>query len=281
MIDTGVFYKTRAQGLTAMLPLLLSLLLLLSTAATAEAQTPQEDGDARFWEVWNAYIVELVEQELSTPDPWEPLNRKIFAFNDFADRYALTPVAKTYQFIIPDPLEAGIGNMFSNLFEITTILNDLLQLKFGQAASDAGRFLLNSTVGLLGLFDVATPVGLEKHEEDFGQTLGYWGMGSGPYIVVPIIGSYTLRDGVGAYIDSYSDYVTDLNHIPTRNQLWLMRNIDNRARLFAAEELITGDRYTFIRDAYLQRREYLVNDGVVVDSFGEEDWDDEDDWDEE
>ena len=281
MIGTGVFYKTRAQGLTAMLPLLLSLLLLLSTAATAEAQTPQEDGDARFWEVWNAYIVELVEQELSTPDPWEPLNRKIFAFNDFADRYALTPVAKTYQFITPDPLEAGIGNMFSNLFEITTILNDLLQLKFGQAASDAGRFLLNSTVGLLGLFDVATPVGLEKHEEDFGQTLGYWGMGSGPYIVVPIIGSYTLRDGVGAYIDSYSDYVTDLNHIPTRNQLWLMRNIDNRARLFAAEELITGDRYTFIRDAYLQRREYLVNDGVVVDSFGEEDWDDEDDWDEE
>jgi len=281
MIGTGVFYKTRAQGLTAMLPLLLSLLLLLSTVATAEAQTPQEDGDARFWEVWNAYIVELVEQELSTPDPWEPLNRKIFAFNDFADRYALTPVAKTYQFITPDPLEAGIGNMFSNLFEITTILNDLLQLKFGQAASDAGRFLLNSTVGLLGLFDVATPVGLEKHEEDFGQTLGYWGMGSGPYIVVPIIGSYTLRDGVGAYIDSYSDYVTDLNHIPTRNQLWLMRNIDNRARLFAAEELITGDRYTFIRDAYLQRREYLVNDGVVVDSFGEEDWDDEDDWDEE
>ncbi len=281
MIGTGVFYKIRAQGLTAMLPLLLSLLLLLSTAATAEAQTPQEDGDARFWEVWNAYIVELVEQELSTPDPWEPLNRKIFAFNDFADRYALTPVAKTYQFIIPDPLEAGIGNMFSNLFEITTILNDLLQLKFGQAASDAGRFLLNSTVGLLGLFDVATPVGLEKHEEDFGQTLGYWGMGSGPYIVVPIIGSYTLRDGVGAYIDSYSDYVTDLNHIPTRNQLWLMRNIDNRARLFAAEELITGDRYTFIRDAYLQRREYLVNDGVVVDSFGEEDWDDEGDWDEE
>ncbi len=281
MIDTGVFYKTRAQGLTAMLPLLLSLLLLLSTVATAEAQTPQEDGDARFWEVWNAYIVELVEQELSTPDPWEPLNRKIFAFNDFADRYALTPVAKTYQFITPDPLEAGIGNMFSNLFEITTILNDLLQLKFGQAASDAGRFLLNSTVGLLGLFDVATPVGLEKHEEDFGQTLGYWGMGSGPYIVVPIIGSYTLRDGVGAYVDSYSDYVTDLNHIPTRNQLWLMRNIDNRARLFAAEELIAGDRYTFIRDAYLQRREYLVNDGVVVDSFGEEDWDDEDDWDEE
>ena len=281
MIGTGVFYKTRAQGLTAMLPLLLSLLLLLSTVATAEAQTPQEDGDARFWEVWNAYIVELVEQELSTPDPWEPLNRKIFAFNDFADRYALTPVAKTYQFITPDPLEAGIGNMFSNLFEITTILNDLLQLKFGQAASDAGRFLLNSTVGLLGLFDVATPVGLEKHEEDFGQTLGYWGMGSGPYIVVPIIGSYTLRDGVGAYIDSYSDYVTDLNHIPTRNQLWLMRNIDNRARLFAAEELITGDRYTFIRDAYLQRREYLVNDGVVVDSFGEEDWDDEDDWNEE
>ncbi|ARN76431.1 hypothetical protein BST96_14905 [Oceanicoccus sagamiensis] len=266
--------KAKAQCLTIAIAF-----ILLCLPAISHAQTATEEDDRRFWDVWNAYIVELVEQELSTPDPWEPLNRKIFAFNDFADRYALTPVAKGYQWITPDPVEAGIGNMFSNLLEVTTILNDLLQLKFGQAASDTGRFLLNSTVGLLGLFDVATPIGLEKHEEDFGQTLGYWGVGPGPYIVVPIFGSYTVRDGLGAYIDTYSDYVTNIDHIPTRNQLWLMRNIDKRAGLFAAEELITGDRYAFIRDAYLQRREYLVNDGVVVDSFGEEDWDD--DWDEE
>ncbi len=164
MIGIGVSHKVkervRAQGLSVAISL-----LLLCLSAMSVAQDTQDEEDRRFWDVWNAYIVELVERELSTPDPWEPLNRKIFAFNDFADRYALTPVTKGYQFITPDPLEAGIGNMFSNLLEITTILNDLLQLKFGQAASDTGRFLLNSTVGLVGLFDVATPIEKKYHQQ--------------------------------------------------------------------------------------------------------------------
>lgn len=269
MIDLEVLQKARVQALTAAM-----LLMILCLSATAVAQTEEAD-DGRFR---NAYNAELVERELSTPDPWELINRKTFAFNDVADHYVLTPVAKTYQFVTPDPLEAGIDNMFSNLLEVTTIINDLLQLKFAQAASDTGRFLLNSTVGLLGLFDVATPVGLEKHDEDFGQTLGYWGIGSGPYVVVPILGSYTIRDGLGTYLDTYSDYVTNLDHIPSRNQSRLLRTVDKRAGLFAAEELITGDRYAFIRDVYLQRREYLVNDGSIVDSFGDEDWDEQDDY---
>ena len=267
MIDSEVLQKLNAK--VATIAIVLTMLFL---SATATAQT-QEAEDHHFWDAWNAYIIELVEQELSAPDPWEPLNRKVFAFNDFVDRYTLTPIAKTYQFVTPDPLEAGIGNMFSNLTEVTTIINDLLQLKFGQAASDTGRFLLNSTVGLLGLFDVATPIGLEKHQEDFGQTLGYWGMGSGPYIVLPILGSYTVRDGLGSYPDNYSDYLKHLDHVSSRNQWQFLRIIDVRTSLFSAEELIAGDRYTFIRDAYLQRREYLVNDGLIVDSFGDEDWD--------
>ena len=243
----------------------------------------QKEEDLRFWEEWNAFITELIRREFEAPDPWEPLNRKVFAFNDFTDRYALTPAAKAYQWITPDPLERGIGNMFANVREVTTILNGLLQFKFVQAASDTGRLLINTTVGLLGLFDVASAVGLEKHNEDFGQTLGYWGVGPGPYVVLPLLGSYTLRDSLGLYADTYVDYIRNIEHIPTRNQIGVTRVLHDRAGLFTAEQLITGDRYTFIRDAYLQRRAYLVNDGVLEDSFGDEDFEDDwgDEWEEE
>ena len=259
---------------------LLTLLLCFGLAIPALANEAEEDefdgyevtvDDEPFWVAWNAYISELVQQELATPDPWESFNRKMFAFNDVADRYILTPVAKSYQWITPDPVERSVGNVFSNLLEIRTITNDLLQLKFLQAASDTGRFVINSTVGLVGIFDVASSLGLEKHDEDFGQTLGYWGVGAGPYLVVPIFGSYTLRDGIGVFPDTYTDYITNLDHVPTRNQLWVFRNVHDRSELFAAEELITGDRYSFIRDAYLQRRAYLVNDGQVEDDFGDDD----------
>ncbi len=254
---------------------LIALLCLPSLSYSANAG----DEDRHFWEEWNEFITDLIQKELETPDPWESWNRKVFAFNDFADRYALAPVARSYQWITPDPVEKGIGNMFANLREVSTILNDLLQFKFGQAASDSGRLLINSTVGIAGLFDVASPIGLEKHNEDFGQTLGYWGVGSGPYLVVPFLGSFTVRDGLGAPIDAYTDYIRTIDHIPTRNQLYATRIISQRASLFSAEKLISGDRYAFIRDAYLQRREYLVNDGVIQDTFGDEDYEDE--WDEE
>jgi phospholipid-binding lipoprotein MlaA len=132
----------------------------------------------------------------------------------------------------------------------------------------------------MSMFDVASSIGLEKNNEDLGQTLGYWGLGAGPYLVVPFFGSYTFRDGLGAYGDIYSDYISGISHIPTRNQVWGVRVLDRRASVFAAEGLITGDKYTFLRDAYLQQREYMVKDGVVEDTFGEEDteWGDED-WD--
>lgn len=242
--------------------------------ASATGSAAMAEEDQAFWEQWNAYVADLIRGSLETPDPWEGWNRKVFAFNDVVDRYALKPVTKGYRFITPDPLEAGISNAFANLFEIRTIANDILQLKLLQAVSDTGRFVVNSTLGLVGLFDVATVIGLEKHQEDFGQTLGYWGVGSGPYLVLPLLGPNTLRDGIGRFPDSYLDVIPEeVDHVPTRNQLMATRLISARAALFTAEELITGDRYTFIRDAYLQRREFMVKDGVVEDTFGDEDFD--------
>ncbi len=219
----------------------------------------------------------VVQETLETanphnPDPWESFNRKIYAFNDVADRYFLKPVAKGYQWITPQFLEDGIHRIFSNLGEVSNILNSLLQAKFKNTAVDTGRFIINSTVGLLGFFDVAAKMGLELHEEDFGQTLGYWGVNSGPYIVVPLLGPRTIRDGVGGIADTFTDPVGYIEHVPTRNQIYGVRVVDTRAQLFSAEELITGDRYIFIRDAYLQRREFLVTDGVVEDSFGNDDY---------
>jgi phospholipid-binding lipoprotein MlaA len=240
----------------------------------AEKNTMMEDSK-KFWKQWNKYI----KLQLESPDPWESWNRKVFGFNDFVDRYTLSPAAKAYRYVTPDPVENGVGNVFSNLSEITNIINGLLQFKLVQAGSDTGRFVVNSTVGLLGVFDVATGLGLEKTREDFGQTLGYWGIGPGPYVVLPFMGPLNLRDGLGTFADSYTDLVRDVDHIPTRNKLYGLRLIDVRARLLAAEELVSGDRYTFVRDVYLQRREFLVNDGEVEDSFGEDDW--EDSWNEE
>lgn len=271
---------TKKRGSRALRFCLPALLLVCASGYTLAEEDSAAVANAYFWENWNDYIRELISEiaeENSGIDPWEPMNRKIFAFNDVADRYVLTPVAKSYQWVTPNVVEKGISNVFSNLFEVTTIVNDLLQFKFAQAGADTGRFLINSTVGLLGIFDVASPLGLLQNTEDFGQTLGYWGVGPGPYIVVPILGSYNLRDSLGGYTDTYTDYFGQIDHVPTRNSTWVLDKVHDRAALFAAEELISGDRYTFIRDAYLQRREFLVNDGVLHDDFGDEDWDD-DDW---
>ena len=209
----------------------------------------------------------------ANPDPWEPFNRKVFAFNDFADRWFLKPVAKGYDHVTPQFLEDGIHNMFTNLSEVGDILNSLLQAKFKNGAVSSGRLVLNSTVGLLGFFDVASKVGWQRHEEDFGQTLGYWGVKPGPYIVVPFLGPRTVRDGFGNIADVYSDPLAYMDDVRTRNQLLGVRIIDTRAQLLKAEELMSGDRYIFIRDAYLQRRQFLINDGMVQDNFGGDDED--------
>jgi len=212
-------------------------------------------------------------QEPANPDPWESVNRKIFVFNDYADRYVLKPIAKGYDTVTPQFLEDGIHNMYSNIGEVGNFLNSLLQAKFKNTAETGGRFVVNSTVGVLGFFDVASKLGLSGHEEDFGQTLGYWGVHAGPYIMVPLLGPRTVRDGFGSIADAYTDPVSNtIDHVPTRNEVLAGRQIDNRAQLLKAEELISGDRYIFLRDAYLQRRQFLINDGAVQDSFGNDDF---------
>ena len=205
-----------------------------------------------------------------TQDPWEGFNRKVFVFNDTLDTYALKPVAKGYRAITPDPVEDGVSRMFSNVGEIVNVVNDLLQGKFRQAGNDTGRFLVNTTIGLVGFFDVADDLGMPKNEgEDFGQTLGVWGVGEGPYLVLPLLGPGTLRDGPAKIVDFLIDPISEIDHVPTRNQIHGVGVVSGRADLLKAEELISGDKYSFIRDVYLQRREYLLNDGQVEDDFGD------------
>ena len=197
-------------------------------------------------------------------DPLEPLNRGIYTFNDAVDKAVLKPVATGYRAVLPQLVRTGVSNFFSNLDDITVIVNNLLQLKIPQAVSDTGRFVINTTIGVLGLFDVATHFGLEKHNEDFGQTLGYWGLGSGPYLVLPFLGPSSFRDGVGRLVDKQTDVVVNLDHIRTRNQFWGTRVINTREQLLDSEKVLDAaaiDRYAFIRDAYLQRRRNLVYDG--------------------
>lgn len=213
----------------------------------------------------------IAVQAEESKDPWEGFNRKIFSFNEGLDKYLLKPTAKGYRAITPDPVENSISNVFSNVGEVKNILNDVLQWKWKQAGNDSGRFLINSTLGLVGLFDVAKHMGLpESDGEDFGQTLAAWGVGQGPYLVLPLFGPSSLRGGISIPVDSYSDPFRYVDHVPTRNTITGVKLIDTRAQLLQAEELISGDKYVFIRDAYLQRREFLVNDGEVEDTFGED-----------
>lgn len=197
-------------------------------------------------------------------DPLEPLNRGVYAFNDALDNVVMKPLATGYQAVLPQFVRTGVTNFFSNLDDVTVIVNGILQLKIPQALSDTGRLLINSTIGVLGLFDVATHFGLEKHNEDFGQTLGYWGIGNGPYLVLPFVGPSSFRDGVGRWVDWKTDPVRWEDHIRTRNQFLGLRIVNNRANLLDSEKVLDAaaiDRYAFLRDAYLQRRRNLIYDG--------------------
>jgi phospholipid-binding lipoprotein MlaA len=207
-------------------------------------------------------------------DPLEGFNRGMYKFNDTLDKAILKPVAEGYNTVMPVPAKKMVHNFFSNIDDIFVTLNDLLQLKFSQAGSDFTRVWVNSTFGIFGLFDVAHK--LEKHNEDFGQTLGHWGVGSGPYIVLPLLGPSSLRDGTGLAVDSYYGVVENIEDIPTRNSLWATNKLDQRVQLLDAEKVIEDtlvDRYSFIRDAYLMRRQSLVYDGDPP----REKYDDEDD----
>ena len=197
-------------------------------------------------------------------DPLEGYNRSMYSLNQTFDKAILKPVAQGYNAVIPEPISWGISNIFSNLNEITVIINDLLQFKFAQAADDAGRFLLNSTVGFGGLFDVAGHAGYKKNNEDFGQTLAVWGVDSGPYFVLPILGPRTIRDSAALFVDWQTAAVPHINHVPTRNKLIGLYTVDTHAKILGVEKVLeeaTDDEYSFVRDAYLQRRQDLIYDG--------------------
>jgi phospholipid-binding lipoprotein MlaA len=208
-------------------------------------------------------------EEAPNADPFESFNRKMFVVNDKLDAYLIRPIAKGYQFIFPKPVQRGISNMFANMYDFSASVNGVLQFRLVGAGQSGGRFVVNSTLGFLGIFDVATRMGIRPYRTDFGHTLAIWGARPGPYLMVPFFGPRTVRSGTGTIFDTYISIPTYLSNVRLRNTLWGMELIDGRASLLQAEELMSGDRYIFVRDAYLQQREFFVNDGVVQDDFSD------------
>lgn len=200
----------------------------------------------------------------SGKDPIEGYNRAMYAFNEGLDTVLIKPVAKGYETVVPDLVRTGVNNFFGNIGDVFVAVNNLLQGKPAEAVGDAARVLFNTTFGILGIFDVASDMGLERHDEDFGQTFGRWGIGPGAYVVVPVFGSRDVRDTVGLVLDIATDPVGNLDHVRTRNSLSALRLISNRAALLPADKIIEEaalDKYAYVRDAYLQRRLNLVYDG--------------------
>ena len=195
-------------------------------------------------------------------DPWERMNRSTYKFNDVLDRAIVKPTAKGYTHL-PRPVQTGVHNFFDNLNYPITIVNDLLQGQVVPFFSDIGRFVFNSTVGLGGLFDPATAAGMQKNNRDFGQTLGKWGVPKGPFIVVPVFGPYTVRDGIGAVTVDYYANPSNYTKFWVSTSLWLVRGVDRRARLLPLDATIQSayDPYAFIRNAYLQNRDFMVTGG--------------------
>lgn len=214
-----------------------------------------------------------------THDPLEGFNRAMYTFNEKFDTYLLKPVAKGYRAVVPTPVRQGVSNFFGNLREPMVMVNDALQGKFKHAASDLGRFVTNSTLGILGIFDVASRMGLEKRNEDFGQTLAVWGVAEGPYLVLPFLGPSGIRDGVGLAGDYYTYPPTYMEETSTAWKLFALDTVDARTRYLDAGDILYeaagDDPYTFVREAYRQRRRSLIHDGaapaVVDPSIFEED----------
>ncbi|WP_323750826.1 VacJ family lipoprotein [Marinobacter sp.] len=209
-------------------------------------------------------------------DPYENWNRSVFSFNETVDDWFLRPVAKTYRNVTPGVVDRGVTNFFNNLTEIRNFSNSLLQLKGESAVVAFGRFTFNTVFGLGGIFDVATAFDLPERPEDFGQTLGHWGMGSGPYLMLPFLGPSTPRHFTGLASDSLAlPSAWDSVEEPETYYLRGLQIVDKRADFIPAEGLISGDRYTFVRNAFLQRREFLINDGKITsDPFANDDEDD-------
>lgn len=206
-------------------------------------------------------------------DPLEPVNRVVFNVNDTLDTWILRPTAVVYQAVMPEFAERGVRNFFSNLGEVRNVVHNTLQGKLDGTAASTGRFLINSTVGIGGLFDVATKIGIEQSREDLGQTLGAWGVSSGPYLVLPLVGPSTLRDSSGLLVDPFLSPITYAPlALPERAGVTVTSGLQTRADLLSAESLLTGDAYVLFRQAYLSKREYDVNDGrIESDAFIDDD----------
>jgi len=227
---------------------------------------------ARAWKLSAAMLVcAVLHGCASAPnahprDPWEPFNRQVSSFNESVDEAVVKPVATAYQHVTPELVRTGVSNFFGNLSDVWSLVNNVLQLKPRESVETLLRVGVNTTIGLVGLIDVATELHLEKHREDFGQTLGYWGMPTGPYLVLPLLGPSTLRDAAVLPVDRQGNLVSGLDDVATRNSLTALGLVDLRASLLGAGRLLEDaalDKYTFTRDVYLQRRRGLARDDTV------------------
>ncbi len=208
--------------------------------------------------------IDSVRTASGETDPIEPVNRVIYTVNDKVDRAVFKPLAQGYEYVLPVQVRSCVSNVFGNIADVPASLNNFLQGKFKEGGSDVCRVGVNTTVGVLGCFDVASKWGFDKHNEDFGQTLGRWGVPSGPYLVLPLFGPSTVRDGAALLVDSYLDPMRYINDIPVRNISYGVRLVDKRAQALDTTNFIDNaalDPYVFVRDAYLSRRRSLVNDG--------------------
>jgi phospholipid-binding lipoprotein MlaA len=197
-------------------------------------------------------------------DPFEPFNRGVSRFNDGVDKAVLVPVATAYQGVLPSMVRTGVGNFFNNIGDVWSLANNVAQLKVQNSAETFMRLNVNTFFGLGGLLDVATEAGIPRHEEDFGQTLGHWGVGAGPYVVLPLLGSSTLRDTAAKPLDYWGDPVGHIDDVAWRNSLTVLRVVDTRAQFLRAGRLLEDaalDKYSFTRDAFLQHRRSEVYDG--------------------
>ena len=219
-----------------------------------------------FWPLAAGLTLALLQGCATGPDanpadPLEPFNRGVSRFNDGLDKAIVKPVAIAYRDATPAPVRTGVNNFFGNLADVWSLVNNVLQVKVVEAADSLFRVGVNTTIGLGGLIDVATEMKIEKHPEDFGQTLGFWGVKAGPYVVLPLLGPSTMRDSFAKLVDIKGDVVTNIDRIPVRNSLAILRGVDARASFLDAGELLESaalDKYTFTRDVFLQRRRSLI-----------------------
>ena len=211
-------------------------------------------------------------------DPWESFNRSIYSFNNTADAYLVKPVAQGYAYIMPEVGRKGVNNFFNNLLDVNGALNGLLQGRVDQGLENVGRVIINSTIGIFGLFDVATKLGVPQYQTDFGHTLSIWGVPQGPFVMLPFLGPSTMRSGVGTAFDAYASPMGQMGNSDPAWGLRVFNIVDLRAGLLGADELLSGDQYIFLRDAYLQQRRLQISDGKLVDDFSEFDdgWEEDD-----